>query len=86
MLGMMGDRKKAVADIVLMLGSKKNGEGKQEREESNEDEGRGDNEQMMIIAEDMLDAFESKSASKLASALSAFASCCGMESEDMEEE
>lgn len=94
MLGMMGDRKKAVADIVLMLGhnmSKKkigrDGAGNRTEEVSNEEAGSDNSEQMRIIADDMMNAFENKSSEKLASALSAFASCLnGMGSEDSEEE
>lgn len=93
MLGMMGDRKKAVADIVLMLGQKmdkkkvgRDGGGNMTEEVSNEDAGTENSEQMRIIAEDMMKAFEDKSVDRLASVLSAFASCCGGNEESGESE
>jgi len=90
MLGMMGDRKKAVADIVLMLGQKKrvgrDGGGNMTEEVSREEPQTDNNEQMQIIAEDMIKALEDKSVDRLASVLSAFASCCNDSGNEYSEE
>ncbi len=91
---MMGDRKKLMNDVVVMIGKKgpeRDKEGNYNEYSNSNSEQTDESAEMKMFARDMIKAMQSGNADRLAMVLSAFKSCCNdmehetTESEDSEE-
>lgn len=91
MLGaMMGDRKKLMNDITIMIGKKgpvRDKEGNYNEYSNSNSEQEDDSSEMKMFAQDIIKAVQGGNAARLAQVLSAFKSCCqnGEEEGEMEE-
>lgn len=87
---MMGDRKKLMNSITVMIGKKgpqRDEEGNYNEYSNSNDDQTDDSSEMKMFARDIMKAVQSGNADRLAQVLSAFKSCCNdMEHGDTSEE
>lgn len=84
---MLGDRKKLVNDIVVMIGRKgpkRNDQGDYEEVTNSNSEMTDDSSEMKMFAQDIIKAVENKNVERLATILTAFKACC-QDGEEMSE-